>query len=229
MAFKGVIFDLFHTLTGVESEASTLAPTSEILGIDRDAWNAALWRSSRWRLVGEVRDPVTIMRTVAHEMDPSIAEERIVRAVEVRQQRFRNALRRIPERNLTALQRVRNSGYRLGLISNADALEIAAWNESPLDGLFDSVVFSCDVGHVKPDAQIFTICLSALGLNAQECLFVGDGGSDELIGARAVGISCVFVSGVIDELWPDKVADRIVTADHHIKWLPELLPILGIN
>jgi FMN phosphatase YigB (HAD superfamily) len=60
-------------------------------------------------------------------------------------------------------------------------------------------------------------------------VFVGDGGSDELQGARAVGLRTVFVSGVIEELWPERIEPRRAVADHHVRWVPELLPWLGID
>jgi hypothetical protein len=58
---KGVIFDLFHTLTAVESGWSDLPWTSDVLGLARADWDAALTLHSRWRLAGEVRDPRLIV------------------------------------------------------------------------------------------------------------------------------------------------------------------------
>jgi putative hydrolase of the HAD superfamily len=225
---RGVIFDLFHTLTGPESVWSDLPSTSEVLGIDRRAWDDVLIRRSRWRLCGAERDPYTIVRMLAHDIDPSIPEERLREALKVRIQRFRDSLMRVPVENIAALKRLRESGLRLGLISNADAMEVAAWAESPLAGCFDAEIFSCDAGAVKPEPAIFAQCLDALGLPAADCLFVGDGGSDELAGAKTVGLSTVFVSGVMAELWPERVAERLAISDHHIIWLPEILTIARI-
>jgi hypothetical protein len=41
-------------------------------------------------------------------------------------------------------------------------------------------------------------------------------------------MATVFVSGVIAELWPEKVAERIPAADHHIARVPEILALLGL-
>jgi hypothetical protein len=38
----------------------------------------------------------------------------------------------------------------------------------------------------------------------------------------------VFVSGVIAELWPEKVAERIPVADHHIVSVPGIIALLGL-
>ena len=229
MTVQGVIFDLFHTLTGLESEWSDLPWTSDVLGIDRRLWTEYLTMRSRWRLIGEERDPYTIVERLAHEVDPTIPEARIREATRVRIQRFRDSLHRIPERNIDALRRIRAAGFKLGLISNADTMEVAAWADSPIAGLFDAEIFSCEAGCAKPDPEIFRKCLDALELTPGVCLFVGDGGSNELAGAKEVGLSTVFVSEVVAELWPDRIPDRKSISDHHIVEVPEILDLLGLR
>jgi len=120
------------------------------------------------------------------------------------------------------LRSLRAGGYKVALLSNADAFDIADYGSSALRGCFDVEIFSCDVGCVKPEPEIFHKCLDALGLPASECVFVGDGGSNELAGARAVGLRTVFVSGVMAELWPGQIAARLAAADHHVEWAHEV-------
>jgi putative hydrolase of the HAD superfamily len=222
---KGVIFDLFHTLTARES-ASPFPFTSDVLGIDRGLWDELLMERSRWRLAGEERDPYVIIRTLARQADPAIPDERIREAVRVRSARFRHTLAGVPRENVETLERLRAAGLRLGLVSNADVMEVAGWPESPLSGCFDAEVFSCMSGCVKPEREIFQRCLDALELAAADCVFVGDGGSDELTAARALGMHTVFVSGVMAELWPDRVEARLGACDRHIHTIPELLQVL---
>jgi len=226
---RGVIFDLFHTLTGLESEWSDLPSTAKVLGLDRRAWDEALTVCSRWRLIGEIRDPFEILRRLAHQIDSSIPDDLIRRAVGIRVERFRHALARIPPMNTDALKALRRAGLRLGLISNADAMEIATWPGSPLAGLFDTEIFSCDVGLAKPDTEIYRRCLEVMALPASDCMFVGDGGSNELVGAKEVGLTTVFISGLIQELWPERIAARRAVADYHITHLPEILDLVSIR
>ena len=228
MALRAVIFDLFHTLTGPEAEWSELPWTSDVLGIDRAIWNELLVNRSRWRLAGEETDPYVIVRTLAHEIDATIPEERIQEATRVRIQRFKESFARIPIENVETLRALRTAGLRLGLISNADVMEVAPWRTCSLANLFDVEVFSCEVGLVKPEPAIYARCVQALGVLPAECLFVGDGGSHELVGAKEAGMSTAFVSGVMATLWPDRLEERRAISDHHIEWIPELLPILGL-
>ena len=108
-------------------------------------------------------------------------------------------------------------------------MEVAPWPHSPLARLFDAEVFSCVVGLVKPEPAIYTACLTSLDLEAHECLFVGDDGSDELAGARAVGMSPVFVSAVMAELWPERIQERLAQCNHHVRIVPEVLALVGIQ
>ena len=55
----------------------------------------------------------------------------------------------------------------------------------------DSIVLSCETGLVKPDPEIFMLCSARLGVHPEDCLYVGDGGSDELRGASMVGMTPV--------------------------------------
>ena len=93
---KAVIFDLFHTLTAPETEWSDLPWTSDVLGISRADWYRALTENSCQRLVGEISDPVEIVRLVAPSVDPGISEDLIARAASFRTQRFIRVLSSIP-------------------------------------------------------------------------------------------------------------------------------------
>ena len=150
MTVRGVIFDLFHTLTALESEWSDLPGTSTLLGIDRRAWDGVLHERSRDRLTGALTDPFLIVRSLVHMIDPTIPDDRIRATVEIRIRRFRDTLSRIPPANIAVLKRLRESGVKVGLITNADAIEMASWAQCPLAGLFDAEVISCHVGMAKP-------------------------------------------------------------------------------
>jgi putative hydrolase of the HAD superfamily len=229
MQIQAIIFDLFHTLTGPDAEWSELPWTADVLGVDRGVWNELLVSRSRWRLAGQETDAHTIVRTLAREIDPDIAEERIQEATRVRIQRFKDSLTRIPAENVETLRDLRAAGLRLGLISNADVMEAALWPTSLFAGLFDVALFSCAVGLVKLEPEIYARCIQALGVSPGECLFVGDGGSNELVGAKAAGMSTVFVSGVMAELWPERIEERRAISDHHVERIPELLSLLDLT
>jgi len=222
-AADAVLFDLFHTLTSIDIVKTWRPPTHEILGVTREAWLEQVFGASRDRLIGKVRDPMTMMRTMAHAIDPAIPAETIEEATRNRQRRFHNALTHMPDATGDVLEALRAKGKKLGLVSNADAMEIAAWDESPVAGLFDYVAFSCDVGYAKPEPEIYELCLDNLGVKPDGAVFVGDGGSDELRGAKAIGLTTVMMTGVIREMWPERIEPRLPYADFVIEKLDELV------
>ena len=91
---------------------------------------------------------------------------------------------------LQMLSTLKANGCRLCAVSDAACVDIADWQNSPLAAYFDDTVFSCDVGHIKPDVELFEIAKRRMG-NPQQCIFVGDGGHDELQGARMSGMRTV--------------------------------------
>ncbi|OHD56670.1 MAG: hypothetical protein A2Y33_13185 [Spirochaetes bacterium GWF1_51_8] len=220
---KAVLFDLFQTLTSRESEKNNLPQTSELLGVTREAWYEQIFRNSPERLRGIDTDPFGIMAKMARAIDPSISDITIRTACENRLKIFRRVLMNIPAGNIAALRALRAAGMKTALVSNADVTEIAGWDDSPLKGEFDTEVFSCRVGLIKPEPEIYLYALDKLGVSPDCAVFVGDGGSDELKGARALGIATVLMTGVIEETMPALVAQRLPLADYVIRRIPELI------
>ena len=70
---KAVLFDLFHTLTALETTWGGGRPfTHQALGVSKQAWDAQLHKNSHDRLIGKQNDPVAIVAEMAHAIDPAI-------------------------------------------------------------------------------------------------------------------------------------------------------------
>jgi putative hydrolase of the HAD superfamily len=101
---------------------------------------------------------------------------------------------------LSALSHLSAGGVRLGLLSNAHEREIRNWRSSPLSSFFHAVSFSCHIGHTKPQISAYRHVLEALSVQPEDAVYVGDGASDELRGARAAGFgTVVFMRGLLKE------------------------------
>jgi putative hydrolase of the HAD superfamily len=89
----------------------------------------------------------------------------------------------------------RRTGGRTAFLSNSGpevmARVRAHW---PLEGLFDAVAISCEVGLSKPDPRIYELCLDRLGLPASQALFVDDR-ADNIEGAAQVGLRTLQFDG----------------------------------
>lgn len=105
---------------------------------------------------------------------------------------MRNELTSVNDEIISTLITLKAMNLKISLISNADVIDKKHWFESPLAQYFDIVIFSCDVGLLKPDARIYEYAINKLNIKPSECIFVVDGGSNELAGAKEVGMKTVF-------------------------------------
>jgi putative hydrolase of the HAD superfamily len=53
-------------------------------------------------------------------------------------------------------------------------------------------------------------------------VFVGDGGHDELAGAKAAGLDTVLTTELIADLWPESIPKLAMGADYVVGSLSEL-------
>lgn len=220
---KGVIFDLFRTLTSVELSGAPGHNTHALLGVSAEAWSTQLRENAAALALGQVVDSVAGIRALAHAIDPQISLPVIVRAATERKRRFGHAVLHPCPETLEGLERLRRMGLRLGLCSNAWHDEIHMWDQSPLALLLDAVVFSCRVGLQKPDPRIYALAAQRLGVAANECLFVGDGESDELRGARNAGMCPVLITNHLAVLKPEAIGPRAALADLIVSGVKDLV------
>jgi len=89
------------------------------------------------------------------------------------------------------VQECKRKGLALAIISNMTWDSLAYLKAHPQWlGLFDELVFSCDVGVNKPAREVYALCLNRLGLPPAECLFVDDS-PENVRGAQAVGMAVI--------------------------------------
>ena len=227
---RAVLFDLFHTLASVPPPAlAGEVPVPEILGVPADEWQRRYYDDDvLGRCVGRVVDGVEAMRMVTHSIDPTVPEARILAAVESRRRRFEIGLIGIDDAMLTALDRLRAGGIRTALVSDAGADDVESWQRSPLRERLDAVVFSYQLGVRKPDSRIYQRALGFIDTRPDDAIFVGDGGSDEHRGARAVGMKTVLVTRLASLSWPDTIATRRAHVDWEFEDVPAFVDALGL-
>ncbi len=110
-----------------------------------------------------------------------------------RMHRERHLWSSVAERSSEALQKLRDAGLRLGVVSNSDGRVEQALQAAGLRNYFDVVIDSALVGVEKPDPRIFNAALDALGVAPDEALYVGDLYEIDVVGARAAGMEAVLL------------------------------------
>ena len=84
----------------------------------------------------------------------------------------------------------------IGLISNSHRCLEAFQEHFELDGLIDVAVSSSQHGFMKPHPSIFEAALKLAGVPAAEALMVGDSLTQDIDGARRVGMRGVLVTEI---------------------------------
>ena len=110
---------------------------------------------------------------------------------------------------------MKNLGLKLALVSNAPPPSKVAIEKLGLTKFFDKIIFSCDVGFMKPDKEIFDYSVDALGIKPSEVLMIGDSLKKDVEGAINAGFDGILI-------------DREGTSSYQkkISRLQDLIPIV---
>lgn len=211
MKYYAVIFDLFGTLVdnylGPEyGEAQ--AKIAALLGVPLDELQRVWPESRRDRDIGTFGSIEGDLRQACLALGVSPDPGCLASAAAVRTEVYTRALRIRPG-SIRTLEEIRKMGCKTALVSDCGFEIPAIWPATPFPPHFDAAVFSAEVGVAKPDPRIYQIACDRLGVTPDRCLYVGDGGSRELTGAKAVGMHPVLIrveyERELDQHRPDAV------------------------
>jgi putative hydrolase of the HAD superfamily len=117
-------------------------------------------------------------------------------------------------------------GHRLGLVTNGSSgSQRAKIEATEIEGLFDSILISGDLGMSKPDLSIFQLAADALGANCEECVFVGDHPERDIEGATKAGMRTVWISQ--GRRWPPELPVRPTFEVQSLREVRDILPELA--
>jgi HAD superfamily hydrolase (TIGR01509 family) len=119
-----------------------------------------------------------------------------------------------------ALERMKQQGLTLAVISNSDGTCAQSLEAAGLLHHMNVVIDSAEVGVEKPDPRIFEIALARCGADPQRALYIGDLYHADVVGARGAGLHALLLDPYGD--WPpldceratdlSAVADRLATS-----------------
>lgn len=161
------------------------------------AYEAAVDEVQRWILANPKstdaeRMPLFVGTILAHLEVPAAERRRVAGAIGAEHKRA-NLWSRSAEDAAATLQALRERGYRLAVISNADGRVRGLLEEAGLSGYFEFVVDSKEVGVEKPDRRIFHEATGRLGLPPSACAYVGDIYEIDVLGARGAGLEAILI------------------------------------
>lgn len=195
---KAVIFDMYETLvTLYENPPYFGAQIAIDAGIEEEKFQE-MWRASETdRTIGKITFE-EILEKILKENN-CYSETKMDFIVKKRVRNQETAFERPHKDVIPTLRALKKKGVRLGLVSNCFSEEAAVIKKSVLFPYFDAACLSFDEGMQKPDPAIFERCLERLKVPARDCLYVGDGGSDELEAAKTIGMNVAQAAWYLKE------------------------------
>lgn len=229
MDWQNCIFDLYGTLVDIRTDEKS--PRLWVRMAEAYRRRGALYqpgelRDAYFRTVRELEgaDP---LRQDAHEAHPEIQIEQVFRrlytdkgvdADEGLSVRTGLAFRRYSTEYLRPypwaaelLRALRAQGRGVWLLSNAQGIFTRQeLKQLGLDSLFDGVYLSSDYGFKKPDPRFFQVLLQGRAIAPDSAVMVGNDGTCDIAGARAVGLSTIYIRSNISPEEPLPQASHVL-------------------
>lgn len=92
------------------------------------------------------------------------------------------------------VEELKEKGYGIYLLSNASFRQHEYWPRIPASRFFDGKLISADVKVIKPQPEIYRLCLEKFGLEAESCFFIDDAPAN-IEGALCCGIAGAVFHG----------------------------------
>jgi putative hydrolase of the HAD superfamily len=203
----GVLFDLDDTLVAFDAVTNSswrevcLEYTTANPGVDPEALFAAIRKISDWYWSDPERHRIgrnnmaparrSVVREAFLTMDLPEADADVV-AERYATVRLEN-MYVLPGAQST-LDLLRSRGYRLGLLTNGDG-ETQRYKIERFDlaKYFETILIEGEIGHGKPDARIYRLALSTLGLKPEQTYMVGDNLSWDVEAPQKMGIKAIWI------------------------------------
>lgn len=185
-----VIFDCYGTLTVSatrEARAAGHELVAAALGVDLDAYAAAMTNTWQERARGRLGDLPQTLRVIANACGVDPDEATLAHASAVRRETQRAFLELRPDA-VPTLRALNERGLKTAVVSDCTHELAEQWPELAVAPYVGATVFSVVEGLKKPEPAIFLLASERLGIRPAEALYVGDGDGNELPGSAAVGM-----------------------------------------
>ena len=89
------------------------------------------------------------------------------------------------------VEELKEQGYGIYLLSNASVRQHEYWPRIPASRFFDGTLISADHHVIKPQPEIYDLCLQKFGLKSEECFFIDD------VPGNIEGALCSGIAGAV--------------------------------
>jgi putative hydrolase of the HAD superfamily len=207
---------------------SVLGQMASVLTVSSDAFRR-LWSETAYaRSIGTIRTIEANIEYICQKLGVSTDDAKTRLVTRIRYDFIANVMRP-REDAIDVLSCLQSQGLKIGLISNCTTETPLIWKDTPFAPLFDVAVFSSSVGVKKPDPRIYQLAIEQLAIKPENCLYIGDGDSQELTGAARVGMHPVMIRVAYEDDTQPHLMNREEWAAPVISSLGEVLALVGVN
>lgn len=227
-----IVFDLFHTLIDTEHLRPPGFDSIEVVAEICDIEHAPMrvfWDETYLLRETTRTDLTDLAQRHCERFDVTLDEAQRA-AIDSTFGVCKDDALRYPETEMVTLIASLAASTPVGVLSNCHEREVRCWDESPFADLATSFGRSTRIGAMKPDAAAYQWVLGELGAGAATAVYVGNGSSDELGGARRAGFGAVVHCNVFDRsnglVSPDEQRRRAGQADASVDTIAQLEMVL---
>ena len=210
MSFSTIIFDLFGTLVSgnawhnhevVVQEMALLlgAPVSSFV----ELFEGETREDREIGVFSSIEDNIAF---ICNKLGITVSSDLINQAALQRYEFTKQALDPRAD-TISTLVDLQEHGYKIGLISDCSPDVPPLWLKTPMAKYIAEPIFSSNVGVKKPSPKIYELAIEKYQASPSQCLYVGDGGSYELTGAKQMGMIPVLLKipgeEISDRMRPD--------------------------
>lgn len=96
---------------------------------------------------------------------------------------------------IDAISTLRNSGHKLGIISNGDFNQQSEkLRKTGIDGFFEVITTSSEYGFSKPDKRLFEAVVSRFAIDKKDIVMVGDQVEKDVLPCLEIGIDAIWLN-----------------------------------
>lgn len=168
---KNILFDMGNVL--IRFDRKLFLDRLEVSEADKDILLREVFANVEWAQM----DRGTKTEETALESMRKRLPQRLHGAAETLTLRWDEPL--VPIEGMYELvEELKEKGYGIYLLSNASYRQHDYWPGIAASRFFDGTLISADVHAVKPQPEIYNLCLEKFGLKAEESFFIDDVGAN---------------------------------------------------
>lgn len=195
--YKAVLFDLWGTLAEITDRDVLVDNVKQILGKDKYDKLIELfidWHSNsktKQKFIDELNKAISLNEDELKAVKKFIAPENY---------------RLFPETK-EVLNTLKKLGVKIILVTNSPSTSKQAFNSMQLAKFFDKILFSCDLGILKPSKEIFQEALKGFNIQPEGAIMIGDSLEKDVQGAVDAGLNAILLDRSESSHYKNKISN----------------------